>query len=174
MLPGDITWMQLFSYSRHCLATRRISLHFYGSCYAMDYGQQQQLQQRVGGKQVGGWESLLLPSLVGMTIFMGQGNWLKVAKTLSHRRWNRIHQGAIYTYILTLRVQRFMLSGWLAVWRLCLKWCRKCLASINLIARRKVELELCLPVVAIKCFMALCSSHKIKETPHQSWKCNLS
>lgn len=127
------------------------------------------------GREVGGWgESLLLPSLVGMTIFMGQGNWLKVAKTLSHRRWNRIHQGAIYTYILTLRVQRFMLSGCLAVWRVCLKWCRKCLASINLIARRKVELELCLPVVVIKCFMALCSSHKIKETPHQSWKCNLS
>lgn len=36
------------------------------------------------GWEVGGWgESLLLPSLVGMTIFMGQGNWLKVAKTLA-------------------------------------------------------------------------------------------
>lgn len=58
-----------------------------------------------------GGESLLLPSLVVMTIFTSQGNWLKVAKTLSHRNWNRIDQGAIYTYILTLRVQRFMLSG---------------------------------------------------------------
>lgn len=58
-----------------------------------------------------GGESLLLPSLVVMTIFTSQGNWLRVAKTLSHRNWNRIDQGAIYTYILTLRVQRFMLSG---------------------------------------------------------------
>lgn len=39
--PGDITPMQLFSYSPSLSgATRRISLHFYGSCYGMDYGQQ--------------------------------------------------------------------------------------------------------------------------------------